>query len=104
VYDNNLYQIEARVRFLSEGTTMDDQEDLENEARIRLGKDGFLRMDGRPVKTEHHLALSWIQLVIAFMIALATLVSGLGSGVNDGFDFGCKQRWWTHGCPKADIE
>jgi hypothetical protein len=73
-----------------------------------VGRSGSYRREGKMNDQETgdekgvhhvHLALSWVQLVFAFMISLAALVGGLGSGVNDGFDFGCKQGWWMKGCP-----
>jgi hypothetical protein len=78
----------------SPGTKMDDQEGTTERS--------LPRKDGHPVRSEVHLALSWMQLLIAFIITLAAVVGGFGSGINDGFDFGCKQSWWAHGCPKTD--
>jgi hypothetical protein len=55
-----------------------------------VGDDGFLHLGDRRAKAEIHIALPWGQVIFAFMIPLAALVEGLGSGLNQGRDFVCK--------------
>lgn len=59
-----------------------------------------LYWDGRPVEIQRRLKLSRLQIAGALIVGVATLIGGVGTGVNEGFDFGCKVRWWTQGCPR----
>ena len=58
-----------------------------------------LYWDGKPVEIKRRLKLSWLQFFAAAIVGLATVVGGIGTGLSEGFDFGCKMHWWTQGCP-----
>lgn len=56
----------------------------------------------KPIVTKSRLDLSPIQAFIAVLVAIATIMGGLGGfiqGVSSGHDLGCKQQWWSEGCP-----
>lgn len=65
-----------------------------------LGADstGKLFWDGRPIKVSKKLELTSLQRIYALALGVAAIVGGLGSGINDGFEFGCRQGWWSGGC------
>jgi hypothetical protein len=71
-----------------------------NLGRPGVGRDNQLYWDGKPVEIRRRLKLSRIQIAGAFVVGLAAIVGGLGTGLNEGFDFGCKLHWWTEGCSK----
>ncbi len=74
-----------------------------NMGRIGVGRDGHLYWDGRQVQTRSRLDLNVWQTIGAVMIAVGTLVGGigaLGAGIDAGHNFGCKVHWWIEGCSK----
>ena len=71
-----------------------------NIARLGVGEDDRLYWDGRPVLTERRFRLSLLQTIGAVLVGLATIIGGVGTGLDEGFDFGCKLHWWSSVCPK----
>ena len=69
-----------------------------NMARLGVGQDGRLYWDGKPVEVQRRLKFSRLQIAGAAIVGLATLVGGIGTGMNEGFNFGCKVHWWANGC------
>jgi hypothetical protein len=59
-----------------------------------------LYWDGKPIEIQRRLKFSRLQIVGALVVGIATLISGMGTGLNEGFDFGCKVHWWTQGCAR----
>jgi hypothetical protein len=59
-----------------------------------------LYWDGKPIEIQRRLKFSRLQIIGAVLVGLATLIGGVGTGVNEGFDFGCKVHWWTQACPR----
>lgn len=59
-----------------------------------------LYWDGKPIEIQRRLKFSRLQIVGAVIIGVATLIGGVGTGLNEGFDFGCKVHWWTQVCPR----
>jgi hypothetical protein len=73
---------------------------LDQLARLGVDRDNQLHWDGKPVEVHRRLKLSGFQVVGAVVVGLAAMIGGLGTGFNEGFDFGCKLGWWTQGCAK----
>jgi hypothetical protein len=60
-----------------------------------------LYWDGKPIRGQHRVKLSRAQFACAVVIGLLVLAAGLGVGLNQSFDFGCKMGWWSAaGCPR----
>ena len=69
-----------------------------SQTLIGLDGRGKFYWDGNPVQFHKRLQLSTLQVVWALVIGLAAVIGGVGSGINDGFEFGCKRGWWKNGC------
>jgi hypothetical protein len=54
--------------------------------------------DGGRIEVKHRFKLTTPQTAWAVIIGLATLIGRVGTGINEGFDFGCKVRFWSEGC------
>jgi hypothetical protein len=65
-----------------------------------VSRDNQLYWDGKPVEIRRRLKLSRLQIAGAFVVGLVAIIGGLGTGLNEGYDFGCKRVWWTQGCSK----
>lgn len=68
--------------------------------RLGVGPDGRLYWDGKPVEVQRRLRFSRLQTVGALIVGLAAVVGGIGTGLNEGFDLGCKLHLWTQPCLK----
>lgn len=66
---------------------------------------GEIYWDGKPLQVRRTLDLKPLQAVFASVVGIAAIIGGLGSGLNDGFEFACKQGWWTqHTCVGEDAQ
>lgn len=72
------------------------------DGTLFLGIDEKHRLywDGKPIEIERRLKFSRLQLVAAIVVGLATIVGGVGTGLDEGLDFGCKLHFWTQGCSR----
>jgi hypothetical protein len=73
---------------------------LDSLARLGIDRDDQLYWDGKRVEIQQRLKLSCLQTAFALVVGLAAIIGGFGTGLNEGFDLGCKRAWWTQGCPK----
>ena len=57
-----------------------------------------LYWDGQPLEIRQRLKFSRLQIAGAVIVGLATLIGGVGTGLNEGLDFACKLHWLGTGC------
>jgi hypothetical protein len=65
---------------------------------LGIDKQNRLYWDGKPIEIQRRLKFSRLQIAGAVIVGLATLIGGVGTGINEGFDFGCKVHWLTTVC------
>lgn len=72
----------------------------------RLGVDSKRRLywDGKEIQVTKRLEFSKLQKAFGWVVALGTIIGGLGAGLNNGFEFGCKLKWWSQGCFLSKIQ
>jgi hypothetical protein len=68
--------------------------------KLGVDRDGRLHWDGKPVEVQRRLRFSRMQTIGAVLVGLAAIIGGVGTGINEGFDFGCKVHWWAQGCSR----
>ncbi len=68
--------------------------------KLGVGPDRRLYWDGKPVEVQRRLKFSRLQTIGAVLVGLAAIVGGVGTGLNEGFDFGCKVHRWAQGCSR----
>jgi len=49
-----------------------------------------LYWDGKPIEILRPLKFSRLQLIAAIIVGTATIIGGIGTGIDEGYDFGCK--------------
>ena len=73
---------------------------MEGLALLGIDDENRLYWDGKPIEIQRRLKFSRMQIIGAVIVGLATLIGGVGTGINEGFDFGCKVHWWDAGCSR----
>ncbi len=67
---------------------------------LGVDQDQRLYWDGKPVQVQQRLRFSRAQTVGAIVVGLAAIIGGVGTGLNEGFDFGCKVHLWAKWCSR----
>lgn len=57
-----------------------------------------LYWDGTRIEVQRWLKFSGRQTALVVIVAVGTVVGGVGTGINERFDFGCKVHLWSDGC------
>jgi hypothetical protein len=91
-----------RSRLHAKGGWPENVRPIGPDGTLFLGIDENNRLywDGKPIEIQRRLKFSRLQVAGALAVGIATLIGGLGAGLNEGLDFGCKLHWWVQWCSR----